>query len=68
MPDAFSCWNERHGEDDLCKGIFVGRRKKEKGLARQLTQAEDALKCASSTIAFVFDDPDKLSEVKNLRS
>jgi hypothetical protein len=42
----------------------VGR--KDKGLARQLTQAEASLKCASSTIPFVFDDPDNLSEVRVL--
>ena len=43
---------------------LVGR--EEKGLVRQLTPAEAALKCASSTVPFVFDDPDNLGEVKVL--
>jgi energy-coupling factor transporter ATP-binding protein EcfA2 len=38
----------------------------EKGLARQLTVAEASLKCASSTIPYVFDDPDKLDDVRVL--
>jgi hypothetical protein len=41
---------------------LVGR--EEKGLVRQLTPAEAALKCALSTVPFVFDDPDNLGEVK----
>ena len=33
---------------------------------RQLTVAEASLKCASSTIPYVFDDPDKLDDVRVL--
>ena len=43
---------------------LVGNEKK--GLARQLTVAETGLKCSMSTVPFVFDDPDRLDEVRIL--
>ena len=42
---------------------LVGR--EEKGLARQLTELA-AWKCSSSTVHFVFENPDNLAEVNSL--
>ena len=43
---------------------MVGRQAN--GLARHLTEAEAAFKCASSTIPFVFDDPDNVGDVRKM--
>ena len=65
-PTPLAVGTNNMGKTTSAKAFLSVVGKKEKGLARQLTQAEAALKCASSTIPFVFDDPDNLSEVKNL--
>ena len=59
------------GENDTGKmttGKFflsiVGRQAN--GLARHLTEAEAAFKYSSSTIPFVFDDPDNIGDVRKI--
>ena len=54
------------GKTTAAKTFLAVVGNEETGLARQLTVAEAGLKCASSTIPYVFDDPDKLEEVKTL--
>ena len=54
------------GKTTSAKAFLALVGNEEKGLARQLTVAEAGLKCSTSTVPFVFDDPDRLDEVRIL--
>lgn len=66
FPSVFAIGPNDTGKTTAAKAFLSLVGGEEKALVRQLTLAEAGLRCSVSTVPFVFDDPDKMEDVRVL--
>ena len=65
-PTPFAVGDNETGKTTSARFFLSMVGRQTNGLARHLIEAEASFKCTSSTIPFVFDDPDTIADVKKI--